>query len=319
MMRFNRVEGFSNGVQADQQLGEGLSAGGTFRFGLADRDPNIELTAARSNLRTTVRLTGYHRLVSASDWGNPLSFGSSFSSLFFGKEEGFYYRATGADLTWSRGETSRAEWRLFADNEKTAKVQTGFSFAHGITNDTFPSNIVATEGNFFGGGLHLVHNHGVDPRGFRTFSDLRLEAAKGDSLYGRAAGELTMSEGTPFNTAVGITLSAGSSVGFLPVQREWYLGGSQTVRGQSVSVAQSGNAFWLTRLELGHDNPGHRTSIFGDLGWVGDRTRMSAVGRPMSGVGYGESIFDGILRFDVARGLYPRQQWKFDFYLEARF
>jgi len=33
--------------------------------------------------------------------------------------------------------------------------------------------------------------HGLDPRGLRLFSDLRLEAAHGDSLYGRGALDLT--------------------------------------------------------------------------------------------------------------------------------
>jgi hemolysin activation/secretion protein len=128
-----------------------------------------------------------------------------------------------------------------------------------------------------------------------------------------------MSMGTPFKTAVGVTLSAGSSLGLLPAQRRWYLGGTQTVRGQSPSIAQSGNAFWLTRLELGKDYPGRRSTMFGDLGWVGDRDHPTDVGRPMSGVGVGQSMFDGIIRWDVARGLYPRKQWRFDLYLEARF
>jgi hypothetical protein len=42
-------------------------------------------------------------------------------------------------------------------------------------------------------------------------------------------------------------------------------------------------------------------------------------GRPLSGVGVGWSVLDGLLRFDLARGLYPSQQWRFDSYLEARF
>jgi hemolysin activation/secretion protein len=128
-----------------------------------------------------------------------------------------------------------------------------------------------------------------------------------------------MAEGTPLRTAVGLTLSAGSSVGRLAAQRLWYLGGTQTVRGQSADISQSGNAFWLTRLELARNNPGHRSTLFSDFAWVGDRNRINDVGRPLSGVGYGESLFDGILRFDIARGLYPRKQWKFDLYLEARF
>ena len=54
-------------------------------------------------------------------------------------------------------------------------------------------------------------------------------------------------------------------------------------------------------------------------GWVGDRSRISDVGRPMSGVGAGVSFLDGLFRFDVARGIYPRKQNRVDLYLEARF
>ena len=319
MTRFNRVEGFSTGIGIEQQLGAGLVLGAVGRFGLADKNPNLELSGKRTNLSKTIGITGYHHLVSASDWGNPLSFGSSFSALVFGKDEGFYYRATGADATWTRGLESKVEWRVFAENQQTAAVETQTSLVHRSSTDTFPSNIVANEGGFVGTGLRLVHNHGLDPRGFRTFTDIRLEAAKGDSLYGRAAAELNLSMGLPSRSAVGLTLSGGSSLGMLPAQRRWYLGGTHTVRGQSADIAQSGNAYWLTRLELARDSPYHRSSLFGDLGWTGDRTKLQAIGAPLSGVGYGESMFDGIIRFDIARGLYPRKQWRFDVYLEARF
>jgi hemolysin activation/secretion protein len=147
---------------------------------------------------------------------------------------------------------------------------------------------------------------------------LRLEAAAGDSAYGRAALDVTMSHGLG-RLAGALTLSGGSSIGGLPPQRLWYLGGSQTVRGQSPDTAQSGNAFWLSRLEIGSRNAGVRPSVFGDIGWVGDRARLSEVGRPLSGVGAGVSFLDGLFRFDVARGLYPRKQFRVDLYLESKF
>ena len=74
------------------------------------------------------------------------------------------------------------------------------------------------------------------------------------------------------------------------------------MRGQSPDTAQSGNAFWLTRAELGANDAGMRPAVFADLGWVGDRAKLSEVGRPMSGVGAGVSFLDGLFRFDVARG-----------------
>ena len=94
---------------------------------------------------------------------------------------------------------------------------------------------------------------------------------------------------------------------------------TQTVRGQSPDTTQSGNAFWLTRAELGSNDAGMRPTVFADLGWVGDRTKMGDIVRPMSGVGAGVSFLDGLFRFDVARGIYPRKQFRVDLYLEAKF
>jgi hypothetical protein len=39
----------------------------------------------------------------------------------------------------------------------------------------------------------------------------------------------------------------------------------------------------------------------------------------MSGAGIGFAVFDGMVRFDVARGIYPRAQTRLDGYLQARF
>ena len=103
------------------------------------------------------------------------------------------------------------------------------------------------------------------------------------------------------------------------MQRWWYLGGTETIRGQRADSAQSGNAFWLGRLELARTDVGVRTSLFGDIGWAGDRTKFSEVGRLLSGVGIGVSGLDGLIRVDVARGIYPRQETRVNLYLDARF
>jgi outer membrane protein assembly factor BamA len=63
--------------------------------------------------------------------------------------------------------------------------------------------------------------------------------------------EVTLPTGLPKSLAV--TIAGGTSAGHMPVQRHWFLGGTQTIRGQSADTAQSGNAFWMTRLEVGPD------------------------------------------------------------------
>jgi hypothetical protein len=325
-VRYNRVEGFSAGAQVEQQLGGGYMARAVGRLGLADFEPNVELTLERTNLEKTYAITGYNRLIAANDWGNPLSFGSSLSALLFGRDEGFYYRASGVELTRTRDPRSdgaRIDWRLFFENERAARQNTNFSLG-----PAFIPNIDATNQQYVGTGLRVNHTAGLDPRGLRLLTDVRLEAAtvlsRGDSTwnrYARGAADVTVSHGLPSRLIGALTLSGGTSAGTVPTQRLWFLGGAQTVRGQRPDTAQSGNAYWLTRTELAYDAGGYRPSLFSDIGWTGDRTLLykNDIGRPMSGVGIGSSFMDGLIRFDVARGLYPQKRWRVDMYVEARF
>jgi len=324
--RYNRVEGLSIGGEAEQQLGAGYNARAVGRIGVADFQPNVELTLERTNLEKTYALTGYNRLVAANDWGNPLSFGSSVSAFLFGRDEGFYYRTSGVELTRTRDPRSdgaRIDWRLFLENERAAKQKTDFSLG-----PSFIPNIEATNQQYVGSGVRVNHTAGLDPRGTRLLTDVRLEAAtalsKTDTIwnrYARGAVDFTLSHGLPSQLIGAVTLSGGTTVGTVPVQRLWYLGGAQTVRGQRPDTAQSGNAYWLTRSELAYDAGGFRPSLFADIGWTGDRDSLykNQIGRPMSGVGIGSSIMDGLFRFDVARGLYPQKRWRVDMYVEARF
>jgi len=314
MTRYNRVEGLSTGFLLEQQLGGGYVTTGVFRYGFADRMPNAELSIGRTNLSKTITLNGYRRLVSVSDWGNPLSFGASFGSFLFGRDEGFYYRATGGELRWTTERGMRLDWRAFAERQTAATQRTTYS----VVGDFLP-NLEATSGTSAGAAVRLLHEHGVASRGFRTFTDLRLEAAGGDSTYGRAAVDVTLSSRLIGRFDGALTLSSGTSVGHLPPQRRWFLGGTETIRGQRADTTYSGNAFWMARAELARVYTGFRTALFGDLGWVGDREQLGEVGRPLTGVGIGWSAFDGLLRFDIARGIYPREQTRFALYLGARF
>jgi len=315
LLRYNRIEGLSAGAEISQMLGGGYTAQATGRFGIGDRMPNVELSLTRTNLTRSIYASGFRHLVPAGDWGNPLSFGSSVSAVLFGRDEGFYYRATGAELGGRTEQGTPIEWRLFTENERAATVSTNFSLGG---NNATP-NITAMSALYSGVGFRIRHTHGVDPNGFRVFTDLRVEGATtGDSTYGRAAMDVTFTES--IGTYGGaLTLSGGSSAGALPSQRRWYLGGTHTIRGQSPDTSQSGTAFWMARLEAGRTIQGVRPVIFSDIGWTGDRNRMRDIGRPLSGVGAGLSLLDGLMRFDVARGLFPRNQWRVDASVEAIF
>jgi hypothetical protein len=321
-LRYNRIEGLSAGGTLEQQLGRGYSLRSVARIGVADREPNLEVTGARSDLRRTLSLTAYNRLVSAGDWGNPLGLGSSISAFLFGRDEGFYYRASGIELARSPNQRGpiNVTWTLFAEQQRNARQRTTFSVARAMRGSQFEPNITTTSSLYAGARSRITQTIGEDPHGFRLFNDLRLEAAHGDTgTYGRAALDMTASRGIG-NGAVSLTVAGGTSVGVLPIQRHWFLGGTHTVRGLRPGTGV-GNAFWMSRAEAGYGFSAVRPVIFGDIGWAGDRTNWSDIGMPLSGVGAGFSILDGLVRFDVARGLQPAGQrgWRVDAYLEGRF
>jgi hypothetical protein len=319
-LRYNRIEGLSVGGRLDQTIGAGYSLFATGRIGIADREPNAELNVSRSDLRRTLSITAYNRLTSASDWGHPFGLGASISAFVFGRDEGFYYRASGIELGASPDQpgTSALTWSLFAEQERTAIQKTTISLADLVFGSTFEPNFEAYRSVFLGGRTRHTSTFGLDPQGFRLFTDTRLESAWADTgAYGRGAVDVTASHGIG-NGAAAITLAAGSSVGVMPAQRFWYLGGTQTVRGQRPGL-ETGNAVWLARAEVAHGVGVVRPVVFADFGWAGDRNAWSRIGLPMSGAGAGMSLLDGLIRFDVARGINPERNWRVDTYIEARF
>ena len=94
LMRYNRVEGLSVGALGERALGKRYDGSALVRLGTADLMPNVELRVARGDERRSIGLTGYHRLDSANDWGDPFGIGGSLSALVFGRDEGYYYRST---------------------------------------------------------------------------------------------------------------------------------------------------------------------------------------------------------------------------------
>lgn len=315
--RFNRIEGFSTAAALKHTLGSGYAAELGLRGSFADKQLNGDLTFMRSNGRRNLRATAYRRLAVSSDFGEPLSFGSSLATLLYARDEGFYHRAWGAEVAGESPFPGGLSWRLFGEQQFNASVENDWSLFGGANDERFIANVNANKGWYFGGAARWRGARGLDPNGWRLSTDLRAEAATGETDFVRGLVEATISRGLGPVTA-SFTGAAGSSAGALPAQRHFFLGGLQTVRGQTAGTA-FGEAFWMSRLEVGGNNAGVRPVIFGDLGWAGPRAGWSDLVRPLSGVGVGASFLDGMIRMDLARGTHPAWQTRLDLYLEARF
>jgi hypothetical protein len=319
-LRYNRIEGLSPGLLVDRELGRGYTSTYQARIGLADLQPNAEASLLRSNARDDVTLTGYRRLVAANDWEDPLGVGASASALLFGRDDGFYFRAAGAELTGTHRDVTGSHaiaWRLFAEREDSARVKTQRSFTNSLNGNRFAPNIGANAGGFVGASVGSGFAWGTDPLGFRLSGSGRIDLATGVSSYGRASTELTLARGFPRGFDARITGSAGAAGGEVPIQRLWYLGGPHTVRGHAPGAAV-GDAFWFGRAELSKGHPLVRPSIFGDVGWAGPRSLWRTQGAAISAAGVGFAFLEGLMRLDAARGLDRGRGWRVDFFFEMR-
>jgi hypothetical protein len=320
MLRYNRIEGLSAGIDVERQLGRGYSSEANVRLGVADLSPNGELHIRRSNGSVTYGLGVYRRLDVSNDWGEPLGFGASLDALLFARDDGFYYRSWGAELsrTSQRGAGAQLSQRLFVERQSGASVNTQFSLAHAINDTRFLENIAGEKATIVGYEASLSGSYGDDPAGWRATTLLRAELGTGTFDYTRGSAEATVSHAIGEKLVGALTGSVGASGGTLPVQRLWYLGGPYTVHGQGPGTAV-GDAYWFGRAELGWGTSKLRPIVFGDIGWAGDRHDWRSPGRPISGAGVGASVLDGLIRLDLSRGIHPDRGFRLDMYLQGSF
>lgn len=316
LLRYNRVEGLSPAVRMDQQLGNGLAVTALARVGTADLEPNGELALTLDDGRRLLRAGVYRRLLAANDWGDPLAVGNSASALFFGRDDGLYYRSWGAELAGeaSSGLSSRGgrlTWRAFVERHDTAERETNFSFARWFNENDFYPNIEANELTVFGFGWTYTQYFGLDPRGLRTFLVVRGEGGTGGASYSRGMMDLTFMHPIAGRLDGALTLSGGTSGGTLPAQRQFYLGGPWTIHALRPGTA-AGNAFWMARSELAYGRVVGRPFVFFDVGWAGERSDWRTPGTPLTAAGVGYSFLDGLVRAELSRSFRPEERMRLD-------
>jgi hypothetical protein len=318
LTRFNRVEGLSTGASATFPLNPVTSFGVQARVGTGDREPYGALTLARGAPDRQWSLVGFHRLQAMGDWANPFSLTNSALNLLLGWDRGQYYRATGAHLSYSRvGQTTRTTLTAFAERHSPVRIESDFFLLDPVQNRTPEPLLRADPTSIQGGRADLRWFRGVDPNGLILSGQILAEAGVGDARYQRAAVTVAASHPLPMGLAGAVEVGAGALRGDALLQRDFFIGGSSTLRGfKGESVY--GPSFWRGRAELATGFAGARVVAFGDAGWAGPRTDFS-LNDPWASIGLGSSLLDGLVRFDVARGVRRGSAWMVHLYLDGLF
>jgi len=325
--RYNRIEGASVGGALRQELGNGLRWEANARVSGADRQANGEVFVERAGPRRSWRAAAYRRLTQADDYGAAFALGASIQNLFTGLDEQFYYRNAGVELSGVRSAPTGGgalTWRVFAEHQARAIPRASFVVSNWWSEDArFDRNVIDTlrssPGGYTGASVRWRALRGDDASPWRVATDMRVEAAVGTSGFGRAATDVTLERRLPLNLRTTLLGSVGNSVGRVPVQRFWNLGGWQTVRGV-LAGSQRGDAFWMGRGEVqwdGYDRA--KPVVFTDVGWAGDRGDFRASPAHLRSAGAGVALLRGLFRFDAARSLEAGGRWRVDFYAVARF
>lgn len=318
LTRYNRVEGLSFGAAAGMPLTPATSVRVEARLGTGDREPNGTLTFLHGPDDRRWSLSGYRGLRAMGDWEDPFSLTSSLQNLLFGSGRGQFYRATGAAVGVTRvGPRVRLGLASFWEQHEEVTLATDFRVLRFLRDDSVAAVLSADPTSVGGLRGELRWFSGVDPNALILTGEWLGEVATGDATYGRSALSLSASHPLPFGLAGAVEVGGGGVWGDVLLQRTFFIGGARTLRGFDGN-ATSGTSFWRARAEVASGFAGARVGFFADAGWAGPRDAFT-LEDPFVSVGAGSSLLDGLVRFDVARGVRRGSSWKVHLYLDGLF
>jgi hypothetical protein len=329
MLRYNRVEALSVGARVTVPLPH-VTLEAIGRIGAGDLHPNAELLLRRETMRRTLEVRGYHQLATADESRRALGAGNSLSALFLGRDEGEYFRATGASVTIAPPAFRRRSWdmRLYAEAHDDVQRGTHMALPRVWNDSVFRSNISAYETTQLGAALQLRPWWGSDPFAAQFGIDVMLQGELVEFpdvrdvawltfpaehvLRGRVTlrGAVPLPGGLRAGAEAGAGMVRGSlehsAFASVPPQRLFYLGGASTLRGYEPGTLY-GPEMARGRLELA------RAFSFGNLAVFSDYARTSSRHNwtnELWAAGAGLSLLDGLARLDLAHGVGPRRGWQ---------
>ncbi|HLZ46074.1 MAG TPA: hypothetical protein VKQ05_10405, partial [Gemmatimonadales bacterium] len=233
LARYNRIEGLSLGARGELDLGR-LQLNGTARIATTNGHPDLQAGVRRETGTARIRVNAYHRLAAVDPTAHSLSIGNSLGALVLGRDDGDYFRASGAELTVAPAVTlpQRFVLRVYAERQRHVTKLTDFSLPHALHADhLFRPNITADSADQLGASLTLHTQRGIDPARPQWTADVTLDGGVGTFRFGRVSSTVRVAAPLGPRIAGAMELAGGMADGVVPIQSYWYLGGPGTVRG----------------------------------------------------------------------------------------
>lgn len=307
IVRFNRVQGPSLGVGLELHPGPRfttLLASG--RFGFGDLRPTASVTWRRDGPVGRFDVSGFHSIREAEPWTRGLGIGNSLNALFVAHDDADYLRVSGGSLgyTWNYGVLGNVEARVAYEHHAGVDAIGGSAIADLWGDGLFPPNPDVREGWYVRGTLRRDSRLGP------------LRLTPGSEIL--AGGGLLASRAWVTGTIPFAVLGRAGTLGVLSgvlggdsvPQLEFRLGGPQTVRGYSYGTRR-GRQVWAVQLDMALT----RSRLLAPVAFVdvGDTFESD----PMVGAGVGLSVLNGLVRFNLAKGLSPVSEVRFDLLFRA--
>ncbi len=305
LIRYNRVESLGIGLAARWDIPRRAfwSLGGGVGFGFADLEPKGRLDLRYDAPGTRAQLTGYSELHLAGSalTDDRRAYGDPLRAFFLGRDDADYYRGSGVALSVGR-RWGRVAGRLGLafEDQQSVERNTQVAIPDIWEDSVFRLNPAADEGTFWRGEIESTIYLGdwsrpTDRGELRLGAELGSGAETFDYVQPRARFEGRFDPGG--RVAIAFSASAGWTGGQVPAQREWRLGGLNTVRGFEHG-ARRGDSYWSARFEASPRRKAITPVVFADVGWAGSTDDWPG-GDAIWSVGAGASLLWGILRADL--------------------
>lgn len=305
MIRYNRVEALGLGlsVRGDIPRRAFWSVGAGVGFGVADLEPKGKLDIRYDAPGSRFEIAGYSELhwAGSSITSDKRAYGNALRAFFLGRDDADYYRASGVALSLAR-RWGRVAGRIGAawEDHETVDRNTDVAIPGIWTDSVFQLNPPVDENRYWrgdvGGTLYL--GDWTRPTN-RAELSLGIElGTDGDSLdYVQPRLGLDGRVDISRIAALAFIARGGWTAGDAPTQREWRIGGLETVRGFTHGT-RGGESYWTGRLEAAHRRRAITPVLFADVGWAGPSEDWPG-DEAIWSVGAGASFLYGIFRIDL--------------------